>query len=138
MDLQLIKFNTHKEKIKKKLSPLQNSMEIKTKTENKNKEQRKNKLGLMSFIKCIPKAKKNKRKFTFFHPQIGSKNKTSFVQKRATNNLQLFNKTNYDNPTKTVEEKEPTSTETKPLLVTKKPAKKKKRKVGKRRKGKKR
>ena len=65
-------------------------MEIETRTENKNKEQRKNKLGSMSFIKCIPKAKKNKRKFTLFHPQMGPKNKTSFVQKRATNNLQLF------------------------------------------------
>ena len=65
-------------------------MEIETKTENKNKEQRKNKLGSMSFIKCVPKAKKNKRKFTLFRPQIGPKNKTSFVQKRATNNLQLF------------------------------------------------
>ena len=65
-------------------------MEIETRTENKNKEQRKNKLGSMSFIKCIPKAKKNKRKFTLFCPQMGPKNKTSFVQKRATNNLQLF------------------------------------------------
>ena len=37
-----------------------------------------------------------------------------------------------------VEKKEPTSTGTKPLLVTKKPVKKKKRKVGKRRKGKRR
>ena len=90
MDLQLIKLNTHKEKTKKKLSPLWNSMEIKTRTENKNKEQRKNKLGSMSFIKCIPKAKKNKRKFMLFCPQMGPKNKTSFVQKRATNNLQLF------------------------------------------------
>ena len=90
MDLQLIKLNTHEEKTKKKLSPLQNSMEIETRTENKNKEQRKNKLGSMSFIKCVPKAKKNKRKFTLFCPQMGPKNKTSFVQKRATNNLQLF------------------------------------------------
>ena len=65
-------------------------MEIETRTENKNKEQRKNKLGSMSFIKCVPKAKKNKRKFMLFHPQMGPKNKTSFVQKRATNNLQLF------------------------------------------------
>ena len=74
----------------KELSPLWNSMEIETRTENKNKEQRKNKLGSMSFIKCIPKAKKNKRKFTLFCPQMGPKNKTSFVQKWATNNLQLF------------------------------------------------
>ena len=60
-------------------------MEIETKIENKNKnkEQRKNKLGLMSFIKCVPKAKKNKRKFMLFHPQMGPKNKTSFVQKRC-------------------------------------------------------
>ena len=65
-------------------------MEIETRTENKNKEQRKNKLGSMSFIKCIPKAKKNKRKFTLFHPQMGPKNKTSFIQKRTINNLQLF------------------------------------------------
>ena len=72
------------------LSSLRNSMEIEIRTENKNKEQRKNKLDSMSFIKCIPKAKKNKRKFTLFHPQMGLKNKTSFVQKRATNNLQLF------------------------------------------------
>ena len=90
MDLQLIKLDAHEEKTKKKLSPLQNSMEIETRTENKNKEQRKNKLGSMSFIKYVPKAKKNKRKFTLFHPQMGPKNKTSFVQKRATNNLQLF------------------------------------------------
>ena len=90
MDLQLIKLDAHEEKIKKKLSPLQNSMEIETRTENKNKEQRKNKLGSMSFIKCVPKAKKNKRKFMLFRPQMGPKNKTSFVQKRATNNLQLF------------------------------------------------
>ena len=76
--------------IEGELSPLWNSMEIETRTENKNKEQRKNKLGSMSFIKCVPKAKKNKRKFTLFHPQMGPKNKTSFVQKRATNNLQLF------------------------------------------------
>ena len=74
----------------KQLSPLWNSMEIETRTENKNKEQRKNKLGSMSFIKCVPKAKKNKRKFILFHPQMGPKNKTSFVQKRTTNNLQLF------------------------------------------------
>ena len=60
MDLQLIKLDTHKEKTKKKLSPLQNSMEIETRIENKNKEQKKNKLGSMFFIKCIPKAKKNK------------------------------------------------------------------------------
>ena len=73
-----------------KLSSLQNSMEIKTRIENKNKEQRKNKLGLMSFIKCIPKAKKNKRKFMLFCSQMDPKNKTSFVQKQATNNLQLF------------------------------------------------
>ena len=90
MDLQPIKLDAHKEKTKKKLSPLWNSMEIETRTENKNKEQRKNKLDSMSFIKCVPKAKKNKRKFTLFHPQMGPKNKTSFVQKRATNNLQLF------------------------------------------------
>ena len=90
MDLQLIKLDVHKEKTKKKLNPLQNSMEIETKTENKNKEQRKNKLDSMSFIKCVPKAKKNKRKFTLFCPQMGPKNKTSFVQKKATNNLQLF------------------------------------------------
>ena len=64
MDLQPIKLDTHKEKTKKKLSPLRNSMEIETRTENKNKEQRKNKLDSMSFIKCVPKAKKNKRKFT--------------------------------------------------------------------------
>ena len=95
-------------------------MEIEIRTENKNKKQRKNKLGSMSFIKCVPKAKKNKRKFTLFCPQMDPKNKTSFVQKRATNNLQLFTigkhtqnssvfpltnkttkstKTNYDNPT---------------------------------------
>ena len=90
MDLQPIKLNAHEEKTKKKLSPLWNSMEIETRTENKNKEQRKNKLGSMSFIKCIPKAKKNKRKFMLFRPQMGPKNKTSFVQKRAINNLQLF------------------------------------------------
>ena len=90
MDLQPIKLDAHEEKTKKKLSPLRNSMEIETRTENKNKEQRKNKLGSMSFIKCVPKAKKNKRKFTLFRPQMGPKNKTSFVQKRATNNLQLF------------------------------------------------
>ena len=72
-------------KIKKK-----NSMEIETRTENKNKKQKKNKFDSMSFIKCVPKAKKNKRKFMLFCPQMGSKNKTSFVQKRATNNLQLF------------------------------------------------
>ena len=65
-------------------------MEIKIRIENKNKEQRKNKLDSMSFIKYIPKAKKNKRKFTLFCPQMGPKNKTSFVQKSATNNLQLF------------------------------------------------
>ena len=53
-------------------------MEIETRIENKNKEQRKNKLGSMSFIKCVPKAKKNKRKFMLFHPQMGPKNKTSF------------------------------------------------------------
>ena len=65
-------------------------MEIETRIENKNKEQKKNKFDSMSFIKCIPKAKKNKRKFTLFHPQMDSKNKTSFVQKRVINNLQLF------------------------------------------------
>ena len=65
-------------------------MEIETRIENKNKKQRKNKLGSMSFIKCVPKVKKNKRKFMLFCPQMGPKNKTSFVQKRATNNLQLF------------------------------------------------
>ena len=65
-------------------------MEIETRTKNKNKEQKKNKLDSMSFIKCVPKAKKNKRKFTLFCLQMGPKNKTSFVQKRATNNLQLF------------------------------------------------
>ena len=125
MDLQPIKLNTHKEKTKKKLSPLRNSMEIETRTENKNKEQRKNKLGSMSFIKCVPKAKKNKRKFTLFRPQMGPKNKTSFIQKRATNNLQLFtigkhtqNSSVFPLTNKTTKSTKPTmTTQQKPCLV---------------------
>ena len=58
-------------------------MEIETRTENKNKEQRKNKLGSMSFIKCVPKAKKNKRKFTLFCPQMGPKKQNLFCTKKG-------------------------------------------------------
>ena len=83
MDLQLIKLDAHKEKTKKKLSPLWNSMEIETKTENKNKEQRKNKLGSMSFIKCIPKAKKNKKKVYTLLPTNGSKEQNLFCTKKG-------------------------------------------------------
>ena len=108
----------------KQLSPLRNSMEIETRTENKNKEQRKNKLGSMFFIKCVPKAKKNKRKFTLFHPQMGPKNKTSFVQKRATNNLQLFtirkhtqNSSVFPLTNKTTKSTKPTMTTQHPLQV---------------------
>ena len=101
-------------------------MEIETRTENKNKnkEQRKNKLGSMSFIKCVPKAKKNKRKFTLFRPQMGPKNKTSFVQKRATNNLQLFtigkhtqNSSVFPLTNKTTKSTKPTMTTQQTVLV---------------------
>ena len=81
MNLQLIKLNTHEEKTKKKLSPLWNSMEIEIRTENKNKKQRKNKLDSMSFIKCVPNTKKNKRKFTL--PTNGSKEQNLFYTKKG-------------------------------------------------------
>ena len=118
MDLQPIKLNTHKEKTKKKLSSLWNSMEIETKAENKNKKQRKNKLDLMSFIKCVLKAKKNKRKFTLFHPQMGLKNKTSFVQKRAINNLQLFTIEKHTQNSSVFLLTNKTTKSTKPTMIT--------------------
>ena len=91
MDLQPIKLDTHKEKTKKKLSPLQNSMEIETRIEN-NRTKNKERTNLVQYLlsNAFQKPKRTKESLALFHPQMGPKNKTSFIQKRATNNLQLF------------------------------------------------
>ena len=52
------------------LSPLRNSMEIETRTENKEQRTKKEQAWSMSFIECVPKANKNKRKFALFCPQL--------------------------------------------------------------------